>query len=219
MPELCGITWNHTCGFLPMIAATQRSVRNAESITESSGIRTSWQACHSGGVCHANCQNGGHQRALAIDAATPVCGYRGNLLERAGAQPPRTWTELEALAEQDLGAIPAIGIHSLLNFCMLCDALGEGPFAARNRSGENGWKRVARHADGDSLDGRACSVRDGLFLSRRLGHVGRLGVVSDLHDHDRQRVRRGHRGMERRNRSGPQVASIRFGASGLRPRS
>ena len=90
------------------------------------------QASHAVGASDASYFYGGHKWALAIDAATPVCGYRPDLLERAGAAPPRTWEELLALADRGLVAVPAIGIDSLMNFYMLCDALGEEPFRSED---------------------------------------------------------------------------------------
>ena len=90
------------------------------------------QASHAVGASDASYSYGGHKWALAIDAATPVCGYRPDLLDRAGAAPPRTWEELLALADRGLVAVPAIGIDSLMNFYMLCDALGEEPFRSED---------------------------------------------------------------------------------------
>lgn len=90
------------------------------------------QASHSVGASDASYSDGGHKWALAIDAATPVCGFRPDLLERAGAAPPRTWEELLELADRGLVAVPAIGIDSLMNFYMLCDALGEVPFRSED---------------------------------------------------------------------------------------
>lgn len=175
MTELRGITWNHTRGYVPMVATAQRfSELNA-------GVEIRWekrslqefadwpieklaevydllvidhpfsgyaaghdvllpldgyleirfledQAAHSVGVSDASYSYGGHKWALAIDAATPVCGYRPDLLQRAGAELPGNWHELLELAERGLVVVPAIGIDSLMNFYMLCDALGEEPF-------------------------------------------------------------------------------------------
>src|ERR1019366_9097933 len=42
------------------------------------------QAANSVGASHASYTYGGHHWALAIDAATPVSGYRKDLLRRAG---------------------------------------------------------------------------------------------------------------------------------------
>lgn len=86
------------------------------------------QAANSVGVSHASYNFGGHQWALAVDAATPVSAYRPDLLERYEAAVPKTWEELLALARRGLVALPAIPIDSLMNFYMLCLALGEEPF-------------------------------------------------------------------------------------------
>lgn len=86
------------------------------------------QAANSVGSSHRSYNFGGHQWALAIDAATPVSGMRPDLLDRAGCEPPETWSELLELAGRGLVAIPAIPIDSLMNFYMLCGGLGEDPF-------------------------------------------------------------------------------------------
>ncbi len=177
MIELRGITWNHTRGYLPMVATAQRfselnpgveirwEKRSLQQFADwpiqklaevydllvidhpFSGYAAAHdvllpldalapasfledQAAQSVGLSHASYSFGGHHWALAIDAATPVCGYRPDLLERAGASPPRNWEELMSLARRGLVAIPAIGIDSLMNYYMLCDALGEEPFAS-----------------------------------------------------------------------------------------
>jgi multiple sugar transport system substrate-binding protein len=89
------------------------------------------QANQSVGSSHESYQHGGHQWALAIDAATPISGWRPDLLERAHAAVPRTWAELVDLAKAGLVAVPAIPIDSLMHFYMLCAALGEEPFGKR----------------------------------------------------------------------------------------
>jgi multiple sugar transport system substrate-binding protein len=86
------------------------------------------QAANSVGQSHASYAYGGHQYALSIDAATPVSGYRPDLLKRAGFGPPTTWAELLALARRGLVTIPAIPIDSLMNVFMLANALGAEPF-------------------------------------------------------------------------------------------
>ena len=48
------------------------------------------QAAESVGVSHASYAYGGHQWALAVDAATPVSSFRQDLLDRHGILPPRT---------------------------------------------------------------------------------------------------------------------------------
>ncbi len=70
--------------------------------------------------------------ALAIDAATPISGYRPDLLERAEAAPPDTWDELLALARRGLVTVPAIPIDSLMNVFMIANALGAEPFVRAN---------------------------------------------------------------------------------------
>lgn len=83
------------------------------------------QAANSVGGSHASYQAGGHQWALAIDAATPVASYRPDLL--AAADIPGDWEQLLDLARQGKVALPAIPIDSLMNFYMLCLAEGETP--------------------------------------------------------------------------------------------
>jgi multiple sugar transport system substrate-binding protein len=175
MIELTGITWNHTRGFLPMVATAQRfSELHA-------GVSITWhkrslqqfadaplaalasrydlmvidhpsigeavhhnlllpldqflnpgfladQAANSVGQSHPSYTYEEHQYALAIDAATPISGYRPDLLARAGLQPPATWDELLTLARRGLVTVPAIPIDSLMNVFMLANALGAEPF-------------------------------------------------------------------------------------------
>lgn len=86
------------------------------------------QAANQVGGSHDSYLYAGHQWALATDAAAPVSGFRPDLLERAGAGVPRTWPELLELARRGLVAVPGTAIDSLMNFYMLCIALGEEPF-------------------------------------------------------------------------------------------
>lgn len=86
------------------------------------------QALQSVGSSHKSYFLDGHQLALAIDAATPVSGYREDLLDRAAAEIPRIWSDLLALAKRGLVAVPGLAIDSLMNFYMLCGAVGEEPF-------------------------------------------------------------------------------------------
>jgi len=70
--------------------------------------------------------------ALPIDAAAQVASYRPDLLERAGADVPRTWVDVVALAERvrAIGAwvaFPSIPVDAVLAFLALCRALGEEP--------------------------------------------------------------------------------------------
>ena len=175
MTELTGITWNHTRGYLPMVATAQRfselhpdvsitwhkrslqqfadapladlaarfdlMVIDHPSIGEAahlnfllpldqhlSGSFLADQAANSVGASHASYNYEGHHYALAIDAATPISGYRPDLLDRANAQLPATWDDLLALARRGLVTIPAIPIDSLMNLFMLANALDAEPF-------------------------------------------------------------------------------------------
>ena len=86
------------------------------------------QAVNSVGHSHASYIYGGHQWALAIDTATPIAGWRPDLLEQHHAAPPQTWVELLALAKRGLVCMPGIPIDSLMHFYMFCIASGSPPF-------------------------------------------------------------------------------------------
>lgn len=86
------------------------------------------QAANSVGSSHRSYKFQGRQWALAIDAATPISGWRADLMEHFDARPPATWDELLELARRGLVTMPAIPIDSLMHFFMLCNALGEAPF-------------------------------------------------------------------------------------------
>ena len=179
MIQLKGITWNHTRGYLPMVATAQRfselhpdvkiawEVRSLQQFADSpiqdlaqrfdllviDHPFSGYAAVHdvlvplddyvakqflddqqenTVGHSHASYRAGGHQWALAIDAATPVSGCRPDLLDVANATAPQTWDELLHLARRGMVALPAIPIDSLMNFYMLCGALGEDPFLSRD---------------------------------------------------------------------------------------
>ncbi len=175
--ELTGITWNHTRGFVPMVATAQRfqelhpdvsivwQKRSLQAFADESlasltdrydlivldhpwagylaatgatipvdaHLDLSDCARYSVGYSHASYAAGGHQWALAIDAATPVASWRPDLLERLDVPAPSTWDDLLALADRGVVALPAIPIDTLMNFYMLCNALGEEPFQDENR--------------------------------------------------------------------------------------
>ena len=180
MIELTGITWNHTRGYLPMVATAQRwtelhsdvsitwhkrslqqfadapltdlasrfdlMVIDHPSIGEAahhnlllpldqhlSGAYLAEQAANSVGRSHASYNYDGHQYALATDAATPISGWRSDLMAHAEAQVPNTWDDLIALARRGLVTVPAIPIDSLMNLFMLANALDAEPFT---REGE-----------------------------------------------------------------------------------
>ena len=171
---LNGITWNHTRGYVPMVATAQRfgethvgttihwQTRSLqefadypiEKLAENFDLLVidhpfvgyaaahpvllpldEWlpadfladQQAHSVGQSHPSYQYGGHQWALAIDAATPVSSYRPDLLLRFDVEIPRTWEDMMALARRGLVALPAIPVDSLMHFFMLCCAVGEEP--------------------------------------------------------------------------------------------
>ena len=173
--HLRGITWNHTRGYLPMVATAQRfselhpevkiswQVRSLQAFADQplSDLARSFdllvidhpsigyaaeaglfvpldahlpsgfladQARNSVGGSHASYEWQSHQWALAIDAATPVSGWRPDLLARAHAEVPETWDELLALARRGLVSVAGLAIDSLMNLYMLAFALGEEPF-------------------------------------------------------------------------------------------
>ncbi|MCL5004979.1 MAG: extracellular solute-binding protein [Acidobacteria bacterium] len=78
----------------------------------------------------------GRQWALAIDAAAPVSSWRADLLEKAGVSVPETWDAILVLARRGLVAFPSVPVDSLMNFYMLCCALGEGPFVGEDAFGD-----------------------------------------------------------------------------------
>ncbi|HTT57223.1 MAG TPA: extracellular solute-binding protein [Opitutaceae bacterium] len=90
------------------------------------------QAANAVGASHACYAAGGHQWALAIDAAAPVAFWRDDLLAPLGP-PPRTWDEVIALARRGHVEVPAAPVNCLMNFYALCLALGEEPFRAPDR--------------------------------------------------------------------------------------
>ena len=175
MIELTGITWNHTRGYLPMVATAQRfselhpdvsitwqkrslqqfadapladlaarfdlMVIDHPSIGEAAqhnlvlpldehlaAAYLADQAENSVGQSHASYHYEGHQYALATDAATPIAGWRPDLLVRAEAELPATWEGLLALARRGLVTVPAIPIDSLMNIFMIVNALDAEPF-------------------------------------------------------------------------------------------
>lgn len=172
---LTGITWNHTRGYLPLVATAQRfgelhpeieiiwqkrslqefADQPIEQLAERFDLLVidhpfagraaalpvllpldhylpatflADQAANSVGVSHTSYAAGGHQWALAIDAATPVSAYRPDLLKRYDTALPQTWAELLVMARRGLVALPAIPVDSLMNFYMLCLGLGGSLF-------------------------------------------------------------------------------------------
>ncbi len=187
---LRGMTWNHTRGFLPMVATAQRFCElhpGVEIVWEKRSLKAfeefpverlaadydlivldhpfvgyaaqkgpllpldehlpapylNDQSAHSVGVSHASYHFGGHQWALAIDAACPVAFWREDLLARLGVSVPQSWEELLALAQRGHVEIPAAPINCLMNFYSFCVALGEAPFLAPPRLVSREVGRVA----------------------------------------------------------------------------
>jgi multiple sugar transport system substrate-binding protein len=179
LTRLRGITWDHSRGFLPMVATAQRfsethpgvqivwekrslqefadypierlvetfdflvidhpfagdAARHRILVPLEESLSDEFledQAQNSVGKSHQSYFYDGHQWALAIDAATPVSAWRPDLLERAHISAPETWAELLDLARQGRVAFPSIPVDSLMNFYMLCCALGDGPFLSAN---------------------------------------------------------------------------------------
>jgi multiple sugar transport system substrate-binding protein len=176
MIELRGCTWNHTRGYLPMVATAQRfselhpdvaiswekrslqqfadvgidqlvrqfdllvidhpsigmAAENALLLPLDQHLAAEFladQSAHSVGKSHESYSFGGHQWALAIDAATPVSAWRRDLLDKAGVSVPATWIELVELARRALMAFPGIPIDLLMHFYMVCTGLREPPFS------------------------------------------------------------------------------------------
>ncbi len=69
-------------------------------------------ASQSVGASHPSYNFDGHQWGLAIDAATPVASFRGDLIEAA----PARWDEVVELAGQGQVALALIPINTLMTF-------------------------------------------------------------------------------------------------------
>jgi multiple sugar transport system substrate-binding protein len=91
------------------------------------------QAANSVGKSHESYLYGGHQWALAIDAAAQISSYRGDLL--ASADVPRTWEGVLSLARELKASrhgwvgIPLCPIDALMSLFSIVSALGEDPCA------------------------------------------------------------------------------------------
>ena len=108
------------------------------------------QAANSVGPSHRSYEYGGHQWALATDAAGHVAAYRPDLLAEIGGL-PRGWEEVLAVAEARRGkerarvAIPLIPVDAMMSFCSICAAAGDPPFATPDRVVE---RTTGQHALG-----------------------------------------------------------------------
>jgi multiple sugar transport system substrate-binding protein len=182
---LTGITWNHTRGYVPVLAAAQhfmdehphvsiewqkRSLKDfgdfpIERLAERfdlliidhpfAGYAATHpvlvpldehlpadyladQAANSVGASYPSYIEGGHLWALPVDAATPVSGYRPDLLERCDAAVPETWDDLLALARRGLVAVSAAPVDCLMHLYMLCLGLGKEPFQSEDEIATRG---------------------------------------------------------------------------------
>jgi len=188
--RLCGITWNHTRGLLPLVATAQRYSEThpgveiiwekrslqafadapLEKLAESfdllvidhphAGLAAAGgflvpldvelpadyladQSANQVGRSHDTYAYGGHQWALAIDAATPVASWNPEALGRAARQVPKTWGELLLLAETGAVVVPAIPIDSLMNWYALCADIDDSLFAETDHLVEESTGRRA----------------------------------------------------------------------------
>lgn len=91
------------------------------------------QAQHSVGRSHESYFFDDHQWALAIDAATPVSCWRPDLFDTHKLSLPNTWDDLMDLASDGWVTLPGIPVDSLMNFYMLCQALGAELFPSPDR--------------------------------------------------------------------------------------
>src|SRR5262249_50567633 len=159
--------WNHSRGYLPMVATAQRFSESVFPSTEIVWEKRSlqefadqpidaladaydllvidhpWagfaaqsqvllpldeelfeflpdQAQNSVGKSHESYQWGGHQWALAIDAAAPVSAHRPDLMQVAGCALPQSWDEMIALGKKGLVCCPSIPLDTFCNFMNLC---------------------------------------------------------------------------------------------------
>jgi multiple sugar transport system substrate-binding protein len=85
-------------------------------------------AAHSVGLSHESYAWQGRQWALAMDAAAQVAAYRSDLLARLGAEVPRSWPEVFALAERAPRAVamPLTAVDAVCAFVALCEGNGAG---------------------------------------------------------------------------------------------
>ncbi|MFB4419527.1 ABC transporter substrate-binding protein [Streptomyces sp. QL37] len=85
---------------------------------------TSWKR-RSVGASYESYRLDGRSWALPLDAATQLAALRPDLVDRSN--PPRTWDEVCALAEQVPVALCLGGPHAFLTLCALSLAQGEEP--------------------------------------------------------------------------------------------
>lgn len=209
MTELRGITWQHTRGFLPMVATAQRfselhpdvqirwEVRSLQAFADQSIAQLAKnfdllvidhpfcgraargdvlfpldelidhsfldeQKNNQVGASYDSYEYDSHLWALPVDAATPVSGTRIDLMEARNVQQPQTWADVLELARAGHVALPAIAIDSLMNFYMLCVALGHKLFQHKGEvtSTEAGAQALEMLRELVSLCDRSCLRRN-----------------------------------------------------------
>lgn len=166
MTTLEGITWDHSRGYTPLAATSQRygemnprvAIHFQKRSLHDFGHFSIDQLAdkfdllvvdhpHMGSVAKAGCllpledflagdffedqKNnqvgnshnsyffGGHQWALAADAAAPVASWRADEFERLNLKLPTTWEALIELARSGYVAFPSVAVDSLMHFYSL----------------------------------------------------------------------------------------------------
>lgn len=106
------------------------------------------QARNSVGPSHRSYFYGGHQWALANDAAGHVAAYRPDLLQAFGGV-PGTWYEVLRAATDaatrggPLLGLPMIPVDAIMNFCSICAAFDEPTYAGPDQVVD---RAAGRHA-------------------------------------------------------------------------
>jgi multiple sugar transport system substrate-binding protein len=101
------------------------------------------QAANSVGKSYESYVYGDHLWALAVDAATPVSGYRPDLLAKYDLELPKNWEDLLVLARKGRLALPAAPVDIIMNLYMLCLAMREPLFESNERIVEHRAGAVA----------------------------------------------------------------------------
>lgn len=101
------------------------------------------QAANSVGKSYESYVYSDHLWALAVDAATPISGYRPDLLARYDLHLPKTWDDLLMFARQGRLALPAAPVDIIMNLYMLCLAMGETLFATEEKIVQPGAGKLA----------------------------------------------------------------------------
>jgi multiple sugar transport system substrate-binding protein len=120
------------------------------------------QACSSVGASHCSYNVGGHQLALAIDAATPVAAARLDVLARRGYTVPDTWDDLIELARAGLVALAGLKLDCLMYWYALCINEGQAPFSESDSlvASETGYRALIALKELTDACGTDCLSRD-----------------------------------------------------------